>query len=381
MKLIEFLFTDYDQKAKVEQLCPELVKEILNDAEMLNRVPFCFLEKGKSYSPLLKELFQHFDAVFSTLGRSQIERFVLEHYPNRMPFLESEEDDRFVKYLMFLAIRDEVPQLDQYIQYSFNDKEPVWADLFQDSQFDKDGLLAIDDSMDLRPQGLLFSEHRLFYHPFLRRGYNSLNNFHGLTFFIDELRQQGDLNLRVRLDPMRLGRAKDYKDVIECDHWFGPPFSPEKLNDRNYRGLVRYGNSTDPLIGDKYTDRTEFYITNRSDGTKQIEIEELLVENPAIFSKFKPQKYAHMIWDSKSASFIHFDVAIMAYTAEILNLRFHSKWKGQDAEPIKPYIKLKLFRVDGGLTIEQAMTLVAFFFYQNEQIHEFFSGETIKTSI
>ena len=377
MQLIEFLFPEKAQREKVSDLAKHTVECLMDVSEPPDRAVFCFLDGDKVFTPLLQELHPFFLTAFSQIGRGEIEAFLSQYYPNSIPFVKEEAQDRFIKYLVVVVLWDEVPGLDEYVDYEMKGHSSKWDRLFEESQFDKEGLLYVQNSMSLRPQGLILEDNRLFYHPFLRRFYGSMCNFHGLTFFLEDLSKQKGLTLRIKLDPLRLGKAQDYRDVMELDHWFGPPFNPDRLNDPNYQGLTVYKNTDDEykVLSQFPTDRTEFYVSNKSDGNKQIEIEEILDENAKLRTLLAPQKYAHMIWDPSKGCFIHFDVALMAYKKDKAEQRFRSNWKGRDIEPVKPICKVKLFRADGEISIDQAMELVSFFFYQNDQIHEFFSGK------
>jgi hypothetical protein len=132
-------------------------------------------------------------------------------------------------------------------------------------KIDKKGLLSLDDDFELHDGGIIYKDHVLHYHQFLRRGFTSNPNFDFLGRFINYYREtNGGNTFRIAIDPLRLMPKEYFQHIAEFDAWFGPDFDRRKLEDINEVGLT-VKKRIKPSIFDltNNLDRTELYWSYR----------------------------------------------------------------------------------------------------------------------
>lgn len=239
-----------------------------------------------------------------------------------------------------------------------------------ENKLDKDGLLLIDDDFTLYDCGILYKNHVLHYHQFLRRGYYSNPNFDFLGRFLSYYHTSNKINnFRIAIDMQRIMPKEYLQHLIECDAWFGPNFDPNTLDDK-YSVGVTVKKRIKPSIFDlsNNLDRTEF-LWSYKDDIKTFEIEEIS-ETEYKFDKFHINRYIHSERDIQKKQFQHFDGAVKVYTHEYKK-RLDSQFPNEYRAPIK----IKLFRIDGNIDINKWIDLISHFFKGNEMILEYFDPD------
>ena len=241
-----------------------------------------------------------------------------------------------------------------------------------ESRMDKNGLLFIEDDFRLFEGGIQYKDHILHYHQFLRRGFRANPNYDFLGQFIRYYYQTKSENrFRIAIDHRRLMPKEYYMHIGEYDAWFGPPFDRSKLDDQNEIGptvIKRVRPSVFDLLGEKL-DRTEFYWSYRQ-GVKTFEIEELYCDGET-FDSYYLNKYVHSERDITLKVLRHFDGAVKVYLKDSYVQRLETCLPN---EP-KCYKKIKLFRIDGVIDVDEWIELIALFYRQNEMLIEYFSPE------
>lgn len=236
---------------------------------------------------------------------------------------------------------------------------------------DGDGLLYIDGTLKLFDGGIEYRDHILHYHQFLRRGYASNPNFDFLGRFIRYYLQTGKTNqFRIAIDHARLMPKEFYRQIVELDRWFGPGFDRSKLDDPHAVGLT-IQKRIRPSIFDltNRLDRTEFYWSYRN-GIKTLEIEEISSKGYT-FGPYYLNRYAHSERDIEQGILRHFDGAVKVYLQDSYAKRLESKMPTE----FKSHKKVKLFRIDGDIDIEEWTGLLAHFYKANEMIIEYLDPE------
>jgi len=222
-------------------------------------------------------------------------------------------------------------------------------------RLDNDGLLLLDDITSAFDGGIEYKGHILQFHQFFRRGFQSNLNFNFLGHFLQYYREtKGTNQFRIALDLDRYTPATLYEQAIEKDVWYGPRFDPKKLDDRNAIGLTilkRIKPSLFDLIAK--LDRTEFYWSYKN-GIKTLEIEELSYRD-LLFDSYSINRYAHTERNVQTQKLVHFDGAAKVYLKDTYPQRMQSNFP---REP-RAYKKIKLFRVDGDIHIDEWTTLLA----------------------
>jgi len=237
---------------------------------------------------------------------------------------------------------------------------PELADLH-----DEDYLLHLQSPLQPLDGGILYKEHVLHYHQFLRRNFSSNPNFDFLGLLANYYKQHPNHKVKVALDHRRIMRRESYRQIIEMDRWFGPPLVMDRIDDRHYVGLTVHrrpeehpGNLADKI------DRTEFFWSFRS-GLKTFEAEE--IHSQETDQDIIVNRYIHSQRDIKRHVFIHLDGAAKVYPKGEYRKRF------QKCMPraFKASVKTKLFRVDGDISLADWSRLLCYFFRGNEMVLEY----------
>ena len=238
-------------------------------------------------------------------------------------------------------------------------------------RMDRDGLLYIDETLKLFDGGIEYKDHILHYHQFLRRGYGSNPNFDFLGRFIRHYLQTKNINqFRIAIDHSRLMPKEFYRHIAELDRWFGPDFDRNKLDNPNAVGLtIKVRNRPSIFDLSNNLDRTEFYWSHRN-GIKTFEVEEISSEGYT-FGPYYLNRYAHSERDTDRKVLRHFDGAVKVYVEDSYTDRMASQMPTE----FKCYKKVKLFRIDGDIDVEEWIELLAHFYKANEMIIEYFDPE------
>lgn len=234
-------------------------------------------------------------------------------------------------------------------------------------KIDKKGLLFLDDDFELHDGGIIYKDHVLHYHQFLRRGFTSNPNFDFLGRFISYYRETSGGNIfRIAIDPLRLMPKEHFLHIAEFDAWFGPDFDRSKLDDINEVGLT-VKKRIKPSIFDltNNLDRTEFYWSYR-DSIKTLEIEEIS-DIDFTYNGYNINRYAHCERDIERGLLRHLDGAVKVYTNN-----YADRCSTQLPSEARCGSYIKLFRIDGDIDVDRWLDLTAHFFKGNEMILEYF---------
>lgn len=227
---------------------------------------------------------------------------------------------------------------------------------------DDDGLLNIDSSLELLEGGILYRDHVLHYHQFLRRNFTSNPNFDFLQHLVAARRTAG-CAVRVAVDHRRIMSREFYEQIFEFDTWFGAPFDAAALDDASQVGLTVVKRNQGSLFRLTNTlDRTEFLWSFRA-GIKTLQIEEI-ADGDFQFDHYYLNRFVHAQRDIVKATFTHVDGAVKAYRSHTYSARREAKLP----DTPKSEAKIKLWRVDGDIPLKLWLDLVCFFFKSNEMV-------------
>lgn len=246
------------------------------------------------------------------------------------------------------------------------------------SKIDDDGLLFLDDEFRLLDGGIEYREHILHYHQLLRRGFLSEPNFAFTSRFSFYRRKTEGRNLfRIAIDPRRIMTRSSYQQKCELDGWYGALFRSDKIDDLSEVGLTVINRERPSLFDmDCKIDRTEFFWkSDRKTGVKTFEIEE--ISSGAIrHNEMHLNRYIHSERDTAKHVLRHFDGAVKVYSTESeYDLRHKSKipQEGRASE------KIKLFRIDGSVDLEEWSNLISLFMKGNEMVIRYFDPDSYET--
>ncbi len=258
---------------------------------------------------------------------------------------------------------------------------------------DKEGLVACDlldkyFSKDILASGIMKSDnYMIMAHPYFRRDYNECANFAPNFIALFWELNCPKIDAYIAIDFNRVRIDINGGSYIEDDTWFGSPFNQEieKIAD----GVVKLKppiideedsllfSTIDDLFSNVYSLDIMWYSTN--DNIKVFQAEEFKNSSVTIEVNkinYYPVRYIHAEFDIKNGYFRHFDGAVQLYTKEEYELRkdknFNHKIKGE--EQIKPN-SIKLFKMNGEVSIEIWIEFISHFFSGNPLVMEYFSGE------
>jgi hypothetical protein len=260
----------------------------------------------------------------------------------------------------------------------------LYPDLFKPGvgSVDKDGLTDYREVLRRMKQvqpGVFHDTDRnllLFAHKFFRRSLSHRNklNAYFLQSFSAAAEENGDLRVRLRLDPDLVGHPASARNLIELEYWRGPLYNddiaaiPEgvaehKADDRTreYEGVDRTqvwwkAPESRRVAGGEVAEYRTF------------EVEEL-IEDPSggLGDDRFGCRYAHAEFSADESAITHFDGAIRAYAAEA----YLDRIDADISRAGKQASYTKLFRFDGTLPIPYWKRLLSDFFRGNKLIPEY----------
>jgi hypothetical protein len=239
--------------------------------------------------------------------------------------------------------------------------------------FDDDGLLILNNEFTLLPGGIKYRGKILHYHQFLRRAFSAEPNFDFLERFADHSRITNN-QCRIAIDHRRIMSEKEYRQIMEYDHWYGHLlFDTSRIDDLNYVGVtVKRREHPSPFDSNYVLDRTEIYWkSDRSTSVKTLEIEEIasIKDN---HEGWHINRYIHSERDTTNKTLRHFDGAVKLYSSDNYRDRHNTTMPSH----AKANHYIKMFRIDGNIDLNEWVALLSFYFRGNEMITEYFDPQT-----
>lgn len=261
----------------------------------------------------------------------------------------------------------------------------LYPDLFTPgmASVDKDGLADYRELLKRMKQvqpGVFHDTDRnllLFAHRFFRRSLSHRNklNAYFLQSFDATAEENGDLRVRLKLDPDLVGHSASARNLIELEYWHGPRYSDDiatipngvaehKADDRSriYEGIDR------TQIWWKAPESRRVSSAEAVD-YRTFEVEEL-IDNPSDGLGSDDHfgcRYAHAEFSAGDAAITHFDGAIRVYAGEPYLNRIETSIDRAG----KHAAYTKVFRFDGALPIPHWKRLLSDFFLGNKLIPEY----------
>ena len=343
-------------------------------------LPYYYLgeEKPNPVSSLMTELVEECIQYLSIMTEEEI-RSLVSGFPPGVRVLVGYDDgidnhfslDRVAIGYLVAVVQESYLSFKQIISGDTSDSKLLQEYPELHDKLDDDGLLILDG--DFRPSdvGIGYKDHVIQYHQFLRRGYRANPNFSFLGRFVGYYLQTEPRNqFRVAIDFHRLMPKEALRHILEMDTWFGAIFDRSKLDEPNATGLTVVKRIKPSIFDtDNDLDRTEFYWSRR-DEIKTLEVEELSGES-YLFDSYYLNRYVHSERDINERILRHFDGAVKVYLQDSYKNRLASQ---MPAEP-RSFRKIKLFRIDGDIDIDEWIDLISFFYKGNEMIIEYFNPQ------
>ena len=339
-------------------------------------LPNYYGERDHPVSKLLTQLVKECVEYLSAMSEEEINSLIASLPPSvRMmidqsgTYGENVSTQRVAIYYLVAEVNRKYKQIVRAWERDLNESEVLKTYPELGERLDDEGLMQIDDGLELLEGGILYRDHVLHYHQFLRRGFTSNMNFDFTSRFIMYYQKTMKKNsFRIAIDHRRIMPKEFYERIIEFDKWFGPTFDATKIDDPNAVGLTvlkRNKNSLFELTNN--LDRTEFFWSFR-DGVKTLQIEEVS-DIDYKFDGYNINRYVHSERETRQQIFRHLDGAAKVYLENNYEGRFASKIPNE----AKCHAKPKLFRIDGSIGIRDWIELISFFYKSNEMIIEYFN--------
>ncbi len=232
-------------------------------------------------------------------------------------------------------------------------------------------LLKLTDAFEILDNGIVYKNHFLFPHQFLRKQFtNSLNSNFLSQFFRYYLETKNFNTFEIAIDFFRLIPIEHYQTVRELDHWFGAKFNTNDLDNPSKIGVTIIGRKPSRILDlTNKLIRTEFFwgLQNK---IKVFEVEEISKEDQ-LYQNYILNRHVHSERDIDLKNLRHFDGAIKIYHQSDYKERFESKFP----DVPKNYKKIKLFKIDGNIDLQIWINLISSFFLNNEMVLEYFDPE------
>jgi hypothetical protein len=242
------------------------------------------------------------------------------------------------------------------------------------SQVDKDGLVPINNLRVLHSGLYQIGPLILFAHPFFRRRLSRFNALNAdVLHVLQDLRNNRNCRVRLRLDPDAVGLATSAKEAMEFEYWYGPKFNDDLSTITP--GLTVHSATEFQTLMHQIT-RTEFWWQSRFNNDKDctehiLEAEEL--RDRESYAESGPEygcRYVHSIVNDKTQLIEHLDGAIRGYDAESMLSRLENNLKTAGRHTAYT----KLWRVDGQIPLNTWKGLVHHHFRDNSLIGEYLGG-------
>ena len=274
------------------------------------------------------------------------------------------------RYMCTIGLYVEYPNILQILSGKYPDKEGLYCE---------SELLKIYAKKS-HVGGLYYGDNYMpMAHPFFRRDYGTLNNF--APRFVEKF---WELNLTkidkfIALDANRVRINVDDSMYKEFDTWYGASFS---------RNIAQIDNG--PVVLAPPFDITDFYddffgnilkldlIWSENNGLKTFQAEELKKESVTIKfdgKTYHPVRYIHAQYDLKGQEFCHLDGAIHLYLPDEFELRKCSdlNYNQKNDKQLKSR-SIKMFKINGPITVDIWSELVCQFFTGDPQFYEYVAG-------
>ena len=239
---------------------------------------------------------------------------------------------------------------------------------------DKDSLIPIACLNPLAPGIYKVGELVLLAHCYFRRSLSRLNNLnHDVLLELERLRNDGEVSVKIRLDPDAVGLAAGFRHSVEMAYWWGPKFSDDIATIPT--GVTRH-DADDRQRFYHQVSRTEFWWKSHFDPVLSVQQHTLeaeeLCDAPTYGSSHEAFgcRYVHSIVDTPDNHIRHLDGAIREYDGPAMLTRMDR----DISKAGKDTTYTKLWRVDGALQLATMKALVHHHFRDNELVSEYLGG-------
>lgn len=242
----------------------------------------------------------------------------------------------------------------------------------------KDGLFRLDQELVLDSHYAVLGSVAIPPSMFLRRYFGGTPGFVFLRNLGVLASKHPECAVSVALDTAHWSPVADVITVFEEDYWYGPPFSLSNVDDPSELGTTRHWTRPpgEPL---QYpVASTEFKWQLDSDTCKALEVEETYFPfepewDPQEGQPWFINRYVHSQRDMSSRTFVHLDGAVKLFAKD-----GYDRFVGRPKRSALHY--RKLFRVDGPISDDEWIQLIAHYLRGNNHVHEYFGDAEVTSA-
>lgn len=199
------------------------------------------------------------------------------------------------------------------------------------------------------------------------------NRFFIMNFYKCYRKYWDTCKFKIKLDFDKIIHKDKYSEVFLMSTWYGPPYIEDKLfiNKNDSPLPIRYKRTNSKF--DEYMKNniffTDFLLDNKNNS---YQIEEIW-EN--LYNWLIANRFIHTEFNIEEKKIKHFDGSILLYDTDLYENRkevnlLHNKKINKD--------KIKLFKIDWKIEVEDRQDLILTFFINNEMLLEYFDKESYK---
>ncbi|WP_456488975.1 hypothetical protein [Caminibacter pacificus] len=249
----------------------------------------------------------------------------------------------------------------------------VLPDLHIDEN-DKRALVSLKDLEIVAPGVFEYKGYTLLAHRFFRRNMSDLNNLNDIFLKkLCKLKDNPNLNIKIAIDPHTIGLKDTYLEPIELEYWWGPKFSDSLLEIEEGVSVYKASEEERFFYG---IDETQFW-WHKQNGIQSLECEELRdIPSYGISNEKYACRYVHSMIDEKTGLANHLDGAVRIYGEEeyLKRLEHDISKAGKNTKYIK------LWRIDGEISLSLWKELINDFYRDNHQVGEYLLGKELDKS-
>ena len=382
---IDPFFTAIDNDTQIQEKLKLLADDVFNNNEFLSLIHhqenIYFSELMNLVRPIIE---QHKKTFLNKNAYSYTGRI---NYPHIYSICRDDKEAYFLQNIskwMIICLSNEKQKHNiDYIKQLLNHTSCLPAGV--ELAISKDGLVdlsAIQNSIKLLDHAIdLQDGRRIYLHQFLRRHFNS--NFVDIPQLLNISMQQG-AKVEARIDPFRVGEMLRYKNIMECDAWYGPNFSSNLLEakDKREKVTIHHFNGDNPREKNynKYVTIFRTSMLDIDSELRQFFVEEYIprldwLHSPmsSFCGEYVIQRFAHFVYDQKNKNYEHIDCAIRIIDRKEYAQLYTIANQGNDPGG-RVGKRFKLFKVTGGINYKTIEGLLYAFFRYNIQLYEYFQN-------
>lgn len=238
----------------------------------------------------------------------------------------------------------------------------------------KRSLISINELEIIAPGVFEIDGYTVFAHRYFRRSLSNLNNLNDIFLKkLIALKDNHNLDVKIAIDPHCIGLKDTYKQPMELEYWWGPKFNDSLLDIPT--GVTHYKANEDQRFFHSVSG-TDFWWHKQND-IQSLECEEIRdIPSFGLNNDKYACRYVHSMIDDKTGLAFHLDGAVRIYDEDnfLERVDIDISKAGKNTEYVK------LWRVDGEISLSLWKELLNDFYRDNHQVGEYLLGNKLEKS-